>query len=163
MQQLLTPPQPQARGAVAGFMTSLPGILTAAAALLTAAGTIYVGVHKSDTSAAVTPPASNLTSSVSSAAPSPVSSVDPQSLVLAGNNLGDVDLAQSLIDQCGAGDDAACLTILDTLIQECSDGSGLSCDVLYEISPSGSTYGTYGATCGGRWDSDDYADMCSQL
>jgi len=166
MQQLpapLPPPQQQARGAVLGFMTTMPGILTAIAAVVTAAGSIYLGAHQGSPSAAAAPAGSNLTSSVSSSTPpSPVPSVDPQSLRLSADNLGEVDLAQSLIEQCGAGDDIACITILDTLSRECSDGVGLSCDVLYEISPSGSAYEAYGATCGGRWESYDYADMCSQ-
>ncbi|MFL6162362.1 MAG: hypothetical protein ACJ74U_09040 [Jatrophihabitantaceae bacterium] len=105
----------------------------------------------------------NLTSSSSSAPPSPAQDVDPQSLrPAADDNLASTDPVQSLLDQCDAGDDAACASILDTLSQECADGAGVSCDLLYEVSPADSAYESYGATCGGRWFSADYADTCSE-
>lgn len=98
--------------------------------------------------------------------PSDATTVDQQSLRLANapvdaSGLESADPVQQLITQCGEGDDSACLQILDALTQDCSDGSGLACDALYEVSPIGSDYEAYGATCGGRLP-DAYADTCSE-
>ncbi len=65
-----------------------------------------------------------------------------------------------LVSECAAGDDSACASILDILTEECAKGIGVGCDVLYEVSPLGSDYESYGATCGGRWLSGEYADLC---
>ena len=50
--------------------------------------------------------------------------------------------------------------LLDELSQGCADGDLVACDALYELSPQGSDYEAFGATCGGRV-SQDYADECS--
>jgi hypothetical protein len=152
----------QTRGGFLRFLTTIPGILTAVAAIVTAAGGIYVGSHQDGS-----PPAPMNLYMTSVAAPDSVASVDQQSLRLSNASAGVSDLGSDdpvpvLISQCAGGDDGACASILDTLAQECTDGAGISCDVLYELSPVGSDYETYGATCGGRWASEDYADLCSE-
>lgn len=152
--------QQQHHGAFLGFMTTIPGILTAFAAVVTAAGGIYLGMHTGGGGPVTV--SMNLPSA-SSAPPSPVQTVDPHSLrSTSADDLASTDPVQPLLDECAAGDDAACAELLDTLSQECADGALLSCDVLYELSPAGSTYEAYGATCGGRWLTEDYADTCSE-
>jgi hypothetical protein len=152
----------QARGGFLRFLTTIPGILTAVAAVVTAAGGIYLGSHQAGSS----PVPVNLYMA-SGGAPASVASVDQQSLRLANaqadtSNLASSDPITALISQCAAGDDGACASILDTLTQECADGTGLSCDLLYELSPAGSDYEAYGASCGNRWPNEDYADLCSE-
>ncbi len=39
---------------------------------------------------------------------------------------------------------------LDLLYDECEAGDLLACDYLYDVSPVGSAYEAFGATCGGR-------------
>jgi hypothetical protein len=153
-----------------GFLTTIPGILTALAALLTAVGTAYVAVHNDshNDSHSPKPIVVNLTMA-GNAAPSAHANVDQQTLrldnastALAGMpNDSAGDRVLQLIDQCNQGDTEACSAILVGLAQECSQGYGFSCDVLYEVSPVGSDYEAYGATCGGRFDSDA-ADTCRQ-
>ncbi len=64
-------------------------------------------------------------------------------------------------DACAAGDPSACAALLDDLASGCYGGDGLSCDVLYELSPYGSIYEDYGATCGYRVPDWSYADLFS--
>lgn len=61
---------------------------------------------------------------------------------------------------CGQGDVDACARVLEVLAEECSDGDGLSCDVIYEVSEADSELEWFGATCGYRFDTDLYADSC---
>jgi hypothetical protein len=171
------------RGGFLGFVTSLPGVLTALAAVLTAVGGILIAVKQGDSKAAsgpTTPPptvtstsaqdqgASNL---ASSGGPAPVNvTVTLQDLRL-GNASDDADnvpsqgsdgSAEQLIAACGQGDEGACMTVVKALVDECARGYGVSCDVLYEISPAGSDLETYGATCGLRLDANGYADRCRE-
>lgn len=151
------------RGRFLRFLTTIPGILTAVAALITAVTGIYVGGHHDGSS----PGPVNLIMSSPSAPPPSVTSVDPDSLQLSRasadlDDLGNSNPVVDLVSQCAAGDDGACASILDILAQECADGAGVSCDVLYELSPDGSDYNVFGATCGGRWLNEDYADLCGE-
>jgi hypothetical protein len=171
------------RGGFLGFVTSLPGVLTALAAVLTAVGGVLIAVKPGDSkpvSGPSTPPSvtspgaqtqgvSNLTSS---GGPAPVNvTVTLQDLRL-DNASGDANnvpsqgsdgSAEQLIAACGQGDESACVAVVNELVDECAQGYGVSCDVLYEISPAGSDLETYGATCGLRLDADDYADRCREL
>ena len=163
----------QTRGGFVGFMTTIPGVLTAIAAVITATGGIYLGAHKEEASAVKSLPVSSTASTSGNETPPPTgtpvsippsvtsASVDPASLRL-GNVPGGVasnDPVQQLIDECGQGDESACIAILEELVQECSEGALLSCDVLYYVSPTGSEYEQYGATCGGLLTAD-YAGSC---
>lgn len=165
------------RNRIVGFLTSLPGILTGVGALITAVGGIYLGAHTIDSRSTSSP------QPASASAPAPNSVVinlalppgnvpDPGqvtdgSLRLANAPASASDLPDSgsndsfdqLINSCAEGDDAACATILDMLVNDCAQGYGLSCDALYEISPSGSDFEAFGATCGGRFD-PALADNC---
>jgi hypothetical protein len=148
-----------------GFMSTVPGVLTAAAAVLTALGTIYLGVQNAGSGGAQplpTPPPTTITVTPTTQ-PAPEPSVDPRSVrVSAGSSLPSDDPAAPLLSRCAQGDEEACLEILDTLANQCYDGDGLSCDVLYEISPIESDYEAFGATCGARF-SLQYAGRCSEL
>ena len=54
----------------------------------------------------------------------------------------------------------ACLVLLDQLADECAGGFGVSCDALFWVSPIGSEYELFGATCGYRFD-ESYAGSCA--
>jgi hypothetical protein len=150
-----------------GFLTTIPGILTALAGLLTAAGGVYVATH--DSKGGSVPPIINLTMP-GSAAPTAPANVDQQTLRLdnASNELATLpndstgDPMQQLVDQCNQGSIEACSAILEGLAQECYEGYGLSCDVLFAVSPVGSDYEMYGATCGDRFSPDVVAGRCSE-
>ncbi|MGY1692025.1 hypothetical protein [Geodermatophilus sp. SYSU D01105] len=68
----------------------------------------------------------------------------------------------ALIEDCAAGNVDACTSVLNGLAQECFDGDGQSCDTLYWVSPVGTEYESYGATCGGRF-AWEYVGQCGQL
>jgi hypothetical protein len=157
--------QPATRGGLIGFLSTIPGILTAVAAVITAlSGGLYLAQDGPGPSEGGTTnitvealPAPDLTS-----APEDATSVDADaaSTELSGAPID--DSTATLIDDCEAGFLDACQTLLDLLVEECYDGVGLSCDVLYWITPESSAYEDYGATCGGRfgW---EYAGACSEL
>jgi hypothetical protein len=153
-----------------GFLTTIPGILTALAGLLTAAGGLYVANNDNakGESPESKPVVVNLTMA-GSAAPAAPANVDQQALRLdnasnAFSNTSSSDPAQQLVNQCAQGSVEACSAVLETLGQECYQGYGGSCDVLYEVSPVGSDYELYGATCGYRYNySEDIAGRCSEV
>lgn len=148
------------RGGFLGFLTTLPGILTAAAGVISAAGGILYAVN--DKGPSVDPAGATYNITVQGGSvPSDSGQVDTSSLS-SGVQTSVDDQVSALINDCAHGNPDACTTLLDQLAQECSDGYGLSCDALYEVSESGSDYEAYGATCGGRYDLT-YADACSQL
>lgn len=157
--------EPDMPKGVLGFMSTIPGVLTAVAAVLTALGTVYVGVQNAGSVGGQplpTPPPTTITVSPT-ARPEPEASVDPRSVrASAGSSLPSDDPAARLLGRCAQGDEAACLQILDTLANDCYDGDGRSCDVLFEVSPVGSDYEGFGATCGARV-SPQYAGRCSEL
>ncbi|SDD47482.1 hypothetical protein SAMN05660690_4305 [Geodermatophilus telluris] len=166
-QQQPPPPvqDPSAPGAPrpgGGFFTSLPGILTAVAGLVTAvtgAVGIYVSQGDDATGGQGTP------SSTDAPAPVPEDTggeADVGDLPADFSETSLDDEATTLLDACAAGDLGACATLLDTLATECADGYGISCDALYYLSPVGSAYEDYGATCGGRYDWT-YVGVCREL
>jgi hypothetical protein len=161
--------QATTRNGFVGFLTTVPGILTAIAALATALGSVYLGVHGDPLgSRPDQKPATltvNLTMSPGGPPPAAAATTSQESLRLDNVDSGQLatdDPVQQLIDGCTQGVESSCVEILDELTQSCSTGSGLSCDVLYEISPPGSNYEEYGATCGARV-GDEFADTCSEL
>ena len=148
------------RGGVLGFLGTVPGILTGVAGLITALGTVY-GIHHGASSSGSTltePPAS----------PPPVAtSVDAGSVAAEASSapvgaevLGDE--ATALMTNCANGFAEDCVALLELLVQDCGAGDPWACDALYYITPVGSDYEDYGATCGGRfgW---EYAGRCSEL
>jgi hypothetical protein len=161
------PPPPPRQGGFLGFLTTLPGILTAGAAVITAVtgGVVLSNGHGSnghgeDSSGGGT--TYNI-SVVGEPVPAASGSVDPTSLSSSGLSDASADTGvDALVADCANGDADACTQLLDQLADECYQGYGLSCDVLYEISAEGSAYEDYGATCGGRYDWS-YADLCSTL
>ncbi|MCZ2860685.1 hypothetical protein [Blastococcus sp. VKM Ac-2987] len=138
-----------------GFLTTLPGILTAVAAVITALSGglgIYLAQGSGNTSGGLG----------QDAAPAPVGTVqaDPDRVAgqLGGVSVGDE--IDALVGDCAAGSVDACTALMDRLVDECHLGDPLSCDALYWLSPFGSVYEDYGATCGGRYDWT-YAGACS--
>jgi hypothetical protein len=141
-------------------MTSLPGVLTAVAGLVTAVtgGGLYLSSDNG-------PEGGGGGTVVITMAADPVPQESAQV------DVGDLDAGLSaesgddevttLFDGCIAGDYDACDTLFYQLADECSLGYGLSCDVLWEISASGSDFEEYGATCGGRVEDWTYAGACA--
>jgi hypothetical protein len=72
------------------------------------------------------------------------------------------DAATVLLTDCADGLLDSCVTLLHLLVEDCYDGNPYGCDTLYWISPVGSDYEAYGATCGGRfgW---EFVGTCSEL
>ncbi|WP_369255265.1 hypothetical protein [Geodermatophilus amargosae] len=147
------------RGGVLGFLGTMPGVLTALAGVITALATLYA-VHVTSGSSA--PPLTQ------SPAPAPEASspVDAGSVAdqvdtttWAGTTVDDE--ATALATDCANGSVDACLTLLDLLAWGCNDGDPYACDALYWISPVGSDYEAYGATCGGRFEPVDA--RCNEL
>jgi hypothetical protein len=70
--------------------------------------------------------------------------------------------AIGLWTNCASGWLDSCVPLLDQLVGDCYYGDPYSCDAVYWISPVGSDYEAYGATCGGRfgW---EYVGRCSEL
>jgi hypothetical protein len=56
----------------------------------------------------------------------------------------------AIAGRCANGSEGDCRQLIGTLLDECTAGEPLSCDMLYIASPSGSDLETYGNTCGGR-------------
>jgi hypothetical protein len=163
---LATAPETHRRGFL-GFLTTIPGVLTAAAALVTAAGGAYAARHSgagSDPPHAQPPAAViNLTLSAQAPAPRGGETVASTQALQAVPVRDAQDPAEQLVQNCAAGDDTACARVVEGLVQECQDGSGLSCDVLYELSDEGSDYETYGGTCGYRYNTMVNAGSCQEL
>lgn len=161
------------RSGIAGFLTTVPGILTAMAGLVTAVVGAYLAVNQGQGPDKGPPPAPapvvvNLTTPGSSVPPSP-DTADAAHLRLAAADAGLFQASagsgtflEEQAYQCDQGDDDACVVVLDTLFDYCTDGSGAGCDALWQVSPEGSVYEAYGATCGGRVP-EVYAGRCSEL
>ncbi len=148
-----------------GFFTTLPGILTAVAGLITAVtGAVGIYLSQGDDRSTEDTPTSALPSTTDQAEPVPDDSgqADLDGLPAGFTQASVDDEVSALIDECAGGDAGACTTLLDTLAVECSQGYGISCDYLYYVSPVGSAYEDYGATCGGRYDWT-YVGVCSEL
>jgi hypothetical protein len=151
------------RGGFLGFLTSLPGVLTAAAGLVTAVTGAF-GIYLSQDDGSSTPSTGGGTGTAAQGAPVPEGSgqVDIGGLTTGLTNASVDDEVSALMTDCAGGDAGACTTLLDTLAEECYQGYGISCDALYLVSAVGSAYEDYGATCGGRYDWT-YAGVCSEL
>lgn len=152
------------RGGFLGFLTTIPGIITALAGLITAmVGLAQLAPESYDPPSpgpdqAQQPVIVNITPDTT-----PVENVAANADSVASfTDVSTSDPVQQMVDACAAGSVDACTGLLDILTDECYQGLGLSCDILYQVSPVDSDYETYGATCGGRltW---DYAGMCGQL
>jgi hypothetical protein len=149
----------ESRGGFVGFLTSLPGIITAIAALITAGtgGVVYLANGES-------PGQQEMKIVVEQPAPDAPTDGEAAELdVSADTGLSSDDPVQDMIDNCSAGDIDACVWVLETLSQECYEGYGLSCDALYAVSAINSDYEWYGGTCGGYFADLSYAGSCSEL
>ena len=147
------------RGGVLGFLGTVPGILTALAGVITALATLYT-VHVTAGSSGPV-----LTQSPQ-AAPVGTAPVDPASVAEQAGSTSWTgttvdDEATALAADCAGGSVDACLALLDLLAWGCADGDPNACDALYLISPVGSDYEAYGATCGGRF--EPLNGRCSEL
>ena len=145
----------QARSGFLGFLTTLPGILTALAALVTAVGGVFL-YQGERTDPAPLPPVP---------VPVPTESIDPALLdpIVIDDDIRVDDVVDQLIDECAAGYLDSCSYLVDQLVLGCSEGDALSCDDIYWLSPEGSWYEAYGATCGGRFDWDYAVGACDAL
>lgn len=156
------PPQPDShpRGFL-GFMTTLPGILTAIAGVLSAGGTA-VGIYLTHQDGGSPQPSPSPTVLVVQPAPAPTDpgQVDQSNVSTASSDFSSDPQVESDANDCLDGDDTACVNLLDDLAGDCYDGDGAGCDALYEISEDDSDYQNYGATCGGRYEDWTYADQC---
>jgi hypothetical protein len=150
----------ESRGGLLGFLTTLPGILTAIAALITAGTGAVVYLANGDDSA---PDKTRLVIETQAAPAAPTDAEAAAVKVSADTGLSSDDPAQAMIDDCASGDTDACAWVLETLAQECYDGYGLSCDALYAMSPAGSDYEWYGGTCGEYFADLTHAGTCSTL
>jgi hypothetical protein len=136
------------RGGFLGFLGTIPGILTAVAGVITALATLYT-VDAASRSPEQ-PPAE--------AQPAPDAPVDADSVATraesapTGEDAMLSDPATELLTDCASGFVDSCDTLLYLLVDDCYYGDPYSCDALYWISPVGSDYEAYGATCGGLFD-----------
>lgn len=146
------------RGGFLGFLTTIPGILTALAALVTAVGGVYLTNNSGPSPA----PQPEITIINPGAMPEETISTTEQLDVASVTGTTGDSAVDQMINDCAAGFSDACTELLDMLSQECFEGYGLSCDVLYEVSPVGSDYEAYGATCGARF-GPEYAGTCGAL
>jgi hypothetical protein len=146
------------RGGFLGFMTSLPGVLTAVAGLVTAA-TGGVGLYLSHDDE----PSPEGNTYIIEAAPVPEEDgeVDADGLGAGLPEASGDDEVTALVTGCLNGDLSDCDTLLYLVAAACYDGDLVSCDDLYQISAYGSAYEDYGATCGGRYYDWTYAGVCS--
>lgn len=153
------------RGRILGFLKTVPGVITAIAGLITAMVGLMqlspLSAHGESGGTSQQPVIVNITPETT-----PDENVTPEQVDVAeANSVPEATATgpvQQLIEHCAAGSVDACTRLLGLLANQCYQGHSLSCDVLYHVSPAGSAYQSYGATCGGRvtW---DYAGTCSQL
>jgi hypothetical protein len=152
------------RGGFVGFLTTIPGILTAAAAVITAlsGGLFLVQDGNGSSESAATNITVEAQPAPDSSTPEDATSIDAGTASAELGGAAVDDFTSTLMDDCAAGYVDRCQTLLDVLVDECYYGIGLSCDILYWATPVGSDYEDYGATCGGRfgW---EYAGACGQL
>jgi hypothetical protein len=159
-------PQVPQRGGFLGFLSSLPGILTSLATLITAVGGIYLAHGDSGERGRISPNSGETTYNITVAAapaPSGTAEVNADGLPVVTDSTSVDNQTAQMVSDCAAGSQEACTELLNTLAQKCYAGSGLSCDVLYEVSAAGSDYEAYGATCGARFTDQTYADRCGTL
>lgn len=128
------------------FWTTMPGILTALAAVMSAAIPGYLALRDDGGGGRPEPPI-------------PIMVID-----LGSSRVQQVEARDSGLDDpvvaCGEGDADACAEVLEVLADECINGDGLACDVIYEVSEADSELEWFAATCAYRFDSDLYANAC---
>ena len=140
------------RGGLLGFLTTLPGIITAVAALITAVGgTVFVANDDPVPEPSIVVEPTRAPDPEPTPEPEPTPAPEPEpapppedSIELASDIRFDLDPSlsiddpvQRMIEDCAVGDVATCIELLDSLSWECYDGYALSCDVLYWVSPVG--------------------------
>jgi hypothetical protein len=146
------------RGGFVGFMTSLPGVLTAVAGLITAAsGGLGLYYSQGDDGGG-----GGGETIIYTPAPVPEGDgqVDTEDLDAGLPDASADDEITALADGCLAGVQSDCDTLLYVVAMSCSDGDMTGCDALFLISAYGSEYEDYGATCGGRFYDWTYAGDC---
>jgi hypothetical protein len=137
------------RGGFLGFLGTIPGILTALAGVITALASLFYIFHLASGSPEPLPGV---------AQPPPETPVDANSVAIRADSAPAADDAMLsdpatvLYTDCANGFVDSCDTLFYLLVDDCQYGDPYSCDVLYWISPVGSDYETYGATCGGLVD-----------
>ena len=150
------------RGGFLGFLGTIPGILTAVAGVITALATLYTvdaASRSPEQPPAAAQPAPDAPEQPPAAAqPAPDAPVDAGSVATraesapAADDAMLSDPATELLTDCANGFVDSCDTLLYLLVDDCYYGDPYSCDALYWISPVGSDYEAYGATCGGLFD-----------
>lgn len=148
------------------FWTTLPGVLTAIAAVITAVGGLYFAFRGDKEPS---PGTDGREITINLVGPGGAAPPVPPHITASQLNLASLDTASGLEDDvegvvadCANGSSSACQRLLDMLVDECDQGFGGSCDVLYEVSAAGSDYEYFGATCGGRV-GEENAGSCAQL
>ena len=139
------------------FWTTIPGLLAAVAALVTAVTGFVTLRESSDKPGPITEPSAASTTIPATPVPDQAIAVVPGDFNparLDDLQQDDQDAFEGVMVACESGDLSACVAILDGLAEECAAGAGVSCDVLFELSPAGSDYEFYGMTCGGRFEPD---------
>jgi hypothetical protein len=137
------------RGGFLGFLGTIPGILTAFAGVITALASLSYIAYLSSQQPSVPdqPPVSEQqvpdapvdAGTVATRAEAVPVAYDPMLS----------DQANALLTDCANGYLDQCDDLLYLLADDCTYGDAYSCDTLYLISPVGSDYEAYGATCGG--------------
>ena len=158
---------PPRGGGFLGFLGTIPGVITAVAGLITAvSGAFFLSQGEGDENRDGDQSgggSGGTTVIVEPAQPPPQGT--PQGVSDVGGSLTEVsvdDQPTDVVTACVNGSASACEVVLESLAYSCQDGYGQDCDCLYLISPVGSSYEDYGATCGGRfgW---EYAGQCGAL
>lgn len=137
------------RGGFLGFLGTVPGILTAVAGVISALAAFLIAVDRSSPQ----PPVSEPSPGSEQVAPdAPVDAGTVATRAETAPVLDDPmlsDQADALLTDCASGYVDSCDDLLYLLADDCYYGDAYSCDALYWISPVGSDYEAYGATCGG--------------
>ena len=154
---------PTRGGGFLGFLGTVPGILTAVAGLVTAVSGAYFLSQGGGDDGGQSGGSGGTTVIVEPAQPPPEGT--PQGVPQVAESLTEVsvdDQPTDVVTDCVNGSASACAVVLESLATSCADGYGQDCDYLYLVSPVGSSYEDYGATCGGRfgW---EYAGRCGAL
>lgn len=137
------------RGGFLGFLGTIPGILTALAGVITALASLFYILQLAPGSPEQPP------EQVQSAPDAPVDADSVATRVDSAPAPDDAmlsDPATELYTDCANGAVDSCDALLSLLADDCSYGDPYSCDALFWISPVGSDYETFGATCGGLLD-----------
>ena len=164
----------ESRGGFLGFLSTIPGILTAVAALITAVGTV-AGVYLTSATASAPEEPGPVASSEPAPEPEPEPAPEPEPVpepepepapepepVPEPEPAPEPEPEPDPHYDCLAGVLEACGEVLDILDADCLAGDPLSCDLLYWASPPGSDYEWDGGTCGRYFEDLSYAGFCSE-